>query len=368
MNEHSDARSTTITVVVPNYNHGHFLSQSLGSIARQTRPPDEVIIIDDASSDDSVAVIERIIEGRRGWRLVRSGERGGVIRRLNDGLAQASGEWVVFLGADDGLFPQFIERAAALAVRAPEAGIVSACVAIVGDSLRPGVRPAIIPSTLTGYVPAAGIRKCLEFTDNFMHGTVALYKREALVQLGGFDAEVASLADGFVARRLAVRFGLAFIPDVLGYWRQHGDNLSVLVANDHDGTEKIVGRAVAVLESEPSGLYPAGYTARFLNRLRFSWARFLIFNEEMTATERAAAIAGHLSAGRVGHFLLRIFAGLGGIGNLAALAWISLRQLPPSTLIRAALEPLRRRFLAPQIKGSLQRFAKCLGKEPHTPP
>ena len=49
----------TLSIVVPNYNHGHYLPECLDSILSQSWPPDELIVIDEASTDNSVAVIER---------------------------------------------------------------------------------------------------------------------------------------------------------------------------------------------------------------------------------------------------------------------------------------------------------------------
>ena len=57
----------SVALVVPNYNHGRYLPESLGSIAAQTRAPDRVVIIDDASTDDSLAVISRFIANHPGF-------------------------------------------------------------------------------------------------------------------------------------------------------------------------------------------------------------------------------------------------------------------------------------------------------------
>ena len=76
---------TRLSIVIPNYNHARFLGESLGSVRAQRRPPDEVIVIDDASEDDSLAVIESESAGLPGFRLVRHDERRGVIVAMNAG-------------------------------------------------------------------------------------------------------------------------------------------------------------------------------------------------------------------------------------------------------------------------------------------
>src|SRR3954469_20495256 len=97
----ASAASPTVTLVVPNFNHAHYLLESLGSIAGQTRPPDRVIIIDDCSTDDSGAVVSRLLADRPSWRLIRHETNQGVVRGQNEALALADTEWIDFLGADD---------------------------------------------------------------------------------------------------------------------------------------------------------------------------------------------------------------------------------------------------------------------------
>src|SRR3954452_14588687 len=107
----------TVTLVVPNFNHAHYLSESLGSIVGQTRAPDRVVVIDDCSSDDSIAVISRFMADRPSWRLIRHEINQGVVRGQNEALAVADTDWIGFLGADDALHPTYLEKAMAQAAR-----------------------------------------------------------------------------------------------------------------------------------------------------------------------------------------------------------------------------------------------------------
>ena len=100
-----------VAVVVPNYNHGHFIGEALSSIAAQTRAPDVVLIIDDASTDDSIAIISSFIDCHPTWQLIRHNVRQGVVIGQNEALRQLDVDWVTFLGADDILHSSYIERA-----------------------------------------------------------------------------------------------------------------------------------------------------------------------------------------------------------------------------------------------------------------
>lgn len=341
----------TVTVVVPNYNHARYLPQSLGSIAAQTLAADEVIVIDDGSCDESIEVIESFTVKRANWRLIRNEQRMGVIARLNDGLAEARGNWVLFLGADDFLLPRLIERAVDQAEEAPHSGLVCACVAVVRGTSKSAARPTILPHTQPGYVSAARFRELLRFSDNFFHGTVSLYNRHALLALGGFNPTLGALADGFAARRLAARFGFGFVPQVLGCWRQHDGSLSVDLAKYGSDTEGLLLCAREILAKEPVGVFPSDYPAKLEQRLRFGWARLLVLDSRVPPTPKAASISEILGAGRVEGGVIRMILRLRRPGELGALAWIALR-FRPFSLVRLAFEPLRRALMVPLLSAA----------------
>ncbi len=336
-----DARPT-VSLVVPNYNHARYLPECLGSIAAQTRPVDEVIIIDDASSDGSPQVLDELLRGRPTWRVIRHRERRGVIAGLNEGIAEAAGDWVTFLGADDGLLPTFVERTSHYATKNPDAGLVCACAAVIEQTSVRALRPAILPRTDPGYISAGRFRELLRTSDNFFLGTVTLYRREALASLGGFDPAIGALSDGFISRRLAARLGFYFVPEILGYWRLHGENYSVTTATDAAVIERLLSRVRDVLASEPPGLFPHNYDLTLDRRVRFGGARLLTLDQSAGPETKAAGIADLLHAGPAERKVLRAMMSSGRAGALAALAWLCLR-LRPFSLVRLGLEPFRRR-------------------------
>ena len=86
-----------LSVVIPNYNRAALIGETLDNVLAQTRPPDEVIVVDDGSTDDSVSVIERY--GKR-VTLIRQANAGPGAAR-NRGLAAARGELIQFMDSDD---------------------------------------------------------------------------------------------------------------------------------------------------------------------------------------------------------------------------------------------------------------------------
>jgi glycosyltransferase involved in cell wall biosynthesis len=95
-----------VSIIVNNYNYGHFLSEAIDSALAQTYTATEVIVVDDGSTDDSPEIIagygERVIPVLK--------ENGGQASAFNAGFAKSRGDVICFLDADDYLFPQAIER------------------------------------------------------------------------------------------------------------------------------------------------------------------------------------------------------------------------------------------------------------------
>jgi GT2 family glycosyltransferase len=316
-----------VTLVVPNYNHAHYLPESLGSIAAQTRSPDRVLIIDDCSTDDSVAVISRFLADHPNWQLIRHETNQGVVRGQNEALALAETGWIGFLGADDALHPTYLEKALAAAEAAPEAGLICACCEIIGPAQGRMLRPMMLPAQASTMMTPADVRQILLAGDNYFSGTVSLYRCAALRALGGFDVKLGSLSDAFLARRLALTYGFYFLADILGYWRIHGQNYSTATATD---PVKLADKLAEVrAEIAGSELFPPGYATLFERRTRFGAAR-MVLGGKTPAGVRAAHAASLLGTGSAEARLLQLLLSLGRIGPSAALAWVTLRTRPMS--------------------------------------
>lgn len=113
-----------VSVVIPNYNYARTLELCLASLHHQTLQPFEVIVSDDASTDDSVAVAERF-----GCRVLRAEVNGGVSAARNAGAAAARGDVLFFLDSDQALTPDSLENAARLLRADPGLGCVHGIIA-----------------------------------------------------------------------------------------------------------------------------------------------------------------------------------------------------------------------------------------------
>src|ERR1700687_3456393 len=98
----------TVSVVVPSYNHAPFIEATLRSIMKQTLWPAELFVIDDGSSDESTARIERVLSACPfPCELVVRSNR-GLCASLNEGFERTRGNYFAYLGSDDLWLPDFL--------------------------------------------------------------------------------------------------------------------------------------------------------------------------------------------------------------------------------------------------------------------
>jgi hypothetical protein len=124
VSELAQGRMPKVSIVIPCYNHGHFLRDSIGSVLAQEGVDPEVIIVDDASTDDSASVAQRLADADRRVSVLRHRENTHHVIAFNDGYATATGEFIVRLDADDLLTPGSLARSVALFDAFPSVGLV----------------------------------------------------------------------------------------------------------------------------------------------------------------------------------------------------------------------------------------------------
>lgn len=170
--------SRTVGVVIPNYNGASLIAQTLASIVAQSRPVDQVVVVDDGSKDDSLVVIKEWAD-RLPLTVVELRTNGGVSSARNAGVAALQTELVALLDADDVWFPDHVELVSDAYER--HGGIISAGAYLwyPGGALRP------YHQHLHLSVPAARrqLHKLIERNFVFISSTVA---RDELLSVGGF--------------------------------------------------------------------------------------------------------------------------------------------------------------------------------------
>jgi hypothetical protein len=119
-----DGPAPTVSVVIPCYNYATFLPEALRSALAQEGVSVEIIVVDDASTDDSAEVAEKFAANDSRVRVVRLERNGGQVAAVNLALSLATGEFIVRLDADDLLTPGSLARSTALLRAFPSVGLV----------------------------------------------------------------------------------------------------------------------------------------------------------------------------------------------------------------------------------------------------
>ena len=161
----------SVSVIIPCYNYGRFLADAVESALGQTIPPQQIIIVDDGSTDNSLAVARRYA-AHPTVRLIAQ-QNQGAIAAYNHGVRASSGEIFLILSADDRLDPRYLERAVPLLSAHPEAGYAYTAYRMFGARHRLLAAPPFSARRLR-------LRPYINAT--------ALFRRAAWEQAGGFSA------------------------------------------------------------------------------------------------------------------------------------------------------------------------------------
>ncbi len=214
------ANETKVSVVIPNYNYGRFIQEAVRSVLAQTRVPDEVIVVDDGSTDDS---IERLAEFGDRIQVIRQAQSGVGVAR-NVGARASSGNVIAFLDSDDIWMPDKLERQLALLESDSSIGMVTCNMRRFGN----GSEREIFAHRLRTNNPHHFL---LMNEDVVVSGSAIMLRRELFDELGGFDEsrELHPSEDWEFFYRVMRRAQIVAVEQVLVKYRSHGANGSANV-------------------------------------------------------------------------------------------------------------------------------------------
>ena len=283
-----------LSVVLTSYNYARFLPDALEALAAQTRPADELIVIDDRSADDSIAVIASFLDRFANVRLVQNPRNLGTIANLNHGLKLAQGDIVFFAAADDVTRPTLQERGMELLATYPDAALFSARSDIIDEAGRVTGRLATAaPLRRPGYLTPDAVARQLMRDDTWLLGNTTLYRRAPLVAAGGFAEELGSFCDGYVSRLLAARHGACYSPEILGSWRRHSGGYAWSQTADFAAALSLVASVERRMAADAAS-FPPGYARRWKARHLFGVRRFALARKREAARGGGASLLARL--------------------------------------------------------------------------
>ena len=211
--------SRLVSILIPAYNSASMVGDAIGSALAQTHPAVEVVVVDDGSTDATLQVA-RGYEGD-GVRVIAQ-ENAGACAARNRALAEARGEYVKFLDADDVLTPDALEVQLGAMRRADP----SARVAPYGDMLLTdaglSLRSQQPPSRDVGAGAPDLVERVVALLANNIQTSLPLHRRNWLLEAGGFRSHLPRAQEYDLHLRLAIA-GVRFVhvPHVVAHIRHH---------------------------------------------------------------------------------------------------------------------------------------------------
>ena len=217
-----------VSVIIPTHNRSAFLRSAIISVLNQTFQNFEIIIIDDASGDDTRKVITSFNEAR--IRGIHNQASKGAAGSRNIGVTNAHGEYIAFLDDDDEWLPAKLERQARLLDNSPQevGGICTGRLVVEKASRR--------------VLPVENHEHCDLAKGNFITTSSLLLRRRCFDECGLFDDEMPTASDYDMWIRISKRFSFKIIGDGLVKYYVHDGSLTRDYAKKIRGLEMLLAK------------------------------------------------------------------------------------------------------------------------------
>jgi glycosyltransferase involved in cell wall biosynthesis len=205
------SRQLTIAAIIPVYNQRATVVDAIQSVWNQTRPVDEIIVVDDGSTDGSGDLVAERYGDR--VRLLRQENRGAA-GAFNTGVRASTSDLISLLGADDRWLPNRIERQAALMEDQPSC-MLSFTAAMLADEIHGVTMVEGAHIDKDTY-----LRKAFFQEEALPAGNGVMVRREVFEEVGYFDERLRKCQDTDMWLRIMIRHGFEHIPEPLVWVRR----------------------------------------------------------------------------------------------------------------------------------------------------
>jgi glycosyltransferase involved in cell wall biosynthesis len=214
--------SAPLTVLLPGYNTAAYLAEAVRSVLAQTFREFDLLVIDDGSTDDTLAVAQELARSDARIRVLTQ-PNAGIAHTMNRGIDLARGEWVACMHGDDVMLPHRLERQVAFLSENPDLDVASALVYLVdGRGRRIGAQRS--PFTARG-AAAEYVRRSRPIVFNH---PCAIFRKSAVQGVGGYRQAFWPAEDMDLWTRMAERgHGILVQPEYLLHYRIHGASASI---------------------------------------------------------------------------------------------------------------------------------------------
>ena len=217
------------SAIVPNFNDTSMIGEALATLANQTEPLHEILVVDDGSTDESTDTLAAIVAATPRARLIRLPANRGVVAAINIGLHEAVGEFVLLCSANDRYDTHLVEHCRRLLARHPTLGAITGKHAVWNEARQEAGAGLRSVSASPAAFPAADlVRACRRSPAIVAPGFVI--RRDRALALGGLDPALRWHSDWFLFAVIAFTSGYGFVPETfatitIGAGRRYSDGM-----------------------------------------------------------------------------------------------------------------------------------------------
>lgn len=224
----NSSHQPVVSVVIPCYNYARFLPDAVNSALGQEGVAVRVLIVDDASTDESPAVAKRFASQDPRVSVLLHKQNMGHIATYNEGLAKADGDYVVLLSADDMLAPGSLQRSTSLMEAHGDVGLVYGYAMDFSTAPEQAANHSTPRVSWSVWSSRDWIKRVCQRGRNIIVNPEAILRRSLMDELGGYRPDMPHAADMDLWLRAAARAKVGRINGpVQAYYRIHGSNMHI---------------------------------------------------------------------------------------------------------------------------------------------
>lgn len=262
-----------LSVIIPCYNDASGLERSVREFSSQTRLPDELIIVNDGSTDDSAETAQNLASQIKWIKVITNHDNIGVAASINKGSEASTGDYVYHSSCNDCVEPTFFEKSLAILEGYPQAAFCCTDSQFIqsGTGTRSETRNFWLPEP--GFLTPLEFAECLRMEG--LHNQSVIARRDIVVGNNTFHTELKWHSDFFHWHVWGMRQGICYVPEPLVTFELNPNSYGLKGRKDEKQQLEVVGRIIKLLKSEYKdilGLFAMSGALNHIARDVVKWA------------------------------------------------------------------------------------------------
>jgi glycosyltransferase involved in cell wall biosynthesis len=291
-----------VSVIIPSFNHARFLDERFRSVLSQTYQDYEIIFLDDASTDDTLAVFAKYQNHPKVRCFLNATNGGSTFKQWNKGVRAARGRYVWFAESDDASDPTFLETLVTLLDRHPNVGLAYTNSVYIDERGREGTTLDLLfrhlhPTRWKSDYLNRGEDECrhyLIFHNTIPNASAAVFRKALYEQTGYADERMKRAGDWWVWAKLLFVSDVAYVAAPLNRYRQEHAQCTRVMKDYHVLLEEML-RVIRLIASQVG--FPPGGEERLCDIYlhHYRWLADVLGDEGPPTDRRIFELAGDIS-------------------------------------------------------------------------